>query len=419
MLKSRPCKTTLRARQGAAYILVLGVSMLVAALAYGALLVTRAKGRLASELGDAAIARQYARDAIELGRVWISNDPDWRTTQPSGVWVSNQAIGSGTFTLEASDPLDGNVANWPHDPLVLKVTAQKGYAKHILQVTLQADPIPVDGLSYALHAAGEFKPYNGILYASGHTIYCNGNLHNDAVLNGNVITGTVSKLGVVNGAVTNGAAALALPPSSVINIYESLGTLINPGTSLDEKVLGPGRNPYGVPNANGVYVVRPSGNFTIKNSRIYGTLVVIPPAGNKVIVDNSVLLHASRADFPTLLIQGDAEFKHQSVTTFLEWDVGNCNPAGAPYGGITDNDTSDSYPSEIRGLVHVTGQVTLLNSAFIRGVLLGGKTGAGSVTTEDSVKLTYTSSLRTNPPLWYTKRVDMPIQRGSWLQLAN
>src|SRR6185369_2208038 len=113
-------------------------SMVVTVMAVGAIAIVRAQARGNDALGDAAEARLYALSAIDLGRLWISQDSSWRTNRPNGIWASNQTIGNGTFTLEATDPIDGNILNRPHDPLVLKATAHKGSATQILQVTLAA-----------------------------------------------------------------------------------------------------------------------------------------------------------------------------------------------------------------------------------------------------------------------------------------
>jgi hypothetical protein len=64
--------------------------------------------------------------------------------------------------------------------------------------------------------------------------------------------------------------------------------------------------------------------------------------------------------------------------------------------GIEDNNTNDNYPSEIRGLVAVSGNLTHANNAYIRGpVIVGGSAtgGSGTLTVEHSPE-----SLITPPP---------------------
>jgi hypothetical protein len=423
MSLSQQSRSVDQPRRGSAYILILGVSMIVAALAYGALLVTRAKGRTAVELSDAAQARQYARDAIELGRVWISQDVNWRTNRTSGVWVSNQPIGSGTFTLEASDPLDGNIANLPHDLLVLKATAAKGNARHVLQVTLQARPVALPVLQYALHVGGELNISTAkTLDVTGGTASTDGALKNDGTILGNIDVATVANIGTVSGTQTIGSPPKGVPSASIFERYAALGTLISPGAVMQQVVLGPGYNPYGTPNPYGVYVVRPSSAFLVENCRVYGTLVVICPPGNRVTIDKAVLMQACRSDMPALLVQGEAEIRFDSGPAALSELLlsTNFNPMGAAFDSISDTDALDVYPSEIRGLVHVSDRVRLDGSPLIQGALICSSPDNSNACRIDGLpSIHYTPGLFTNPPLWYTTRVDLPIERGSWRQLAN
>ena len=409
-------------RRGSAYLVILGASLVIAALAYSAILVTRTRGRMATETADAAEARQIARAAIELGRLWISQDANWRTNRAAGIWASSAVMGTGFYTLEATDPVDGVLAGWPHDPLVLKATGIRGNARYVLQVTLEARPIPLQALQFAAHTAGEVHVHGDkTLNAVGGTISTNGELKNDGTIIGSIDVTVVDKLGIVTGSKVIGSAAKPLPASSIIDSYASVGTLINPGSTIDKRVLGPGLNPFGAPDINGIYVIRPTGDLTIKNSRILGTLVIILPSGKKVTFDNSMLIQPFRADMPGLLVKGNAEFHfYGGATGLTEASIStNLNPSGAPFNGTVDNDVLDIYPSEIQGLVHVTGKVDFKHTATIRGCLITNDSGNDAIDSHEMSSILYTPSLFTNPPMWYTTRVDMPVQRGTWRQLTN
>ncbi len=92
----------------------------------------------------------------------------------------------------------------------------------------------------------------------------------------------------------------------------------------------------------------------------------------------------------------------------------NLNPVGAPYHGVTDSDQSDSYPPGIMGLVHVIGNLTLVNTGLSKGVLVvDGTVKIGGALT----KLTHDPELMFNPPLGYTddpNSTAMIIRGGSW-----
>jgi hypothetical protein len=408
-------------RRGSAYLVVLGVSLIVAALAYGGILATRARSRIALEVADAAEARQYAFDAVEIAKQWISSDPNWRTTRPNGVWANNLAIGGGSCTIEGTDPADGNLANFPHDSVALKVTGRKGNSRHTVQVTFVARPEPHPALQYALHVAGQLHVLGGkTLHAGAATVSTNGTLNNGGTINGNVRALLALPAGTINGSLAIISGSVSVPDASIIDQYAAVGTQIAT-SSLDKQVLGPGVNPFGEANPNGIYVVRPGANFNIKSCRVLGTLVVICPSGKKVVIDEKVLLQAYRSDCPALIIQGDADIQFDGGDDLLDEKlIGiSLNPPGAPYNGNTNNGKGDVFPSEIQGLVHVTGKVNLKKTSKIRGALFSNSTAtllSDAVAITDTPTIVYPTSLYTSPPCWYTTAVPMTVQRGSWEQ---
>jgi len=408
-------------RRGSAYLIVIAVAMIVATLGLGTMLAIRAQLRSAHSLGDAAEARLYALSAIELARLWISQDPQWRINRTTGVWAANQQIGSGTYTLEAADPVDGNLANRPHDPLVVKATGVKGHARQRVQVTLAASPIPLPALAYPLHTGGQLHVNAGkTLTANAATLSTNGALRNDGTILGSVEVSWVQNLGIVTGTVTTGSPARAFPPAGVVDLYANLGTEISPGNTIDKQVLTPGRNPWGATNPDGVYVIRTTSDLVIKNSRIQGTLLVICP-GKKVTLDTGVLLQPYRSDYPALIVDGDAILQYSSDKALSESTAAtNFNPPGAAYKGVADSDTSDEYPSEIQGLVHVRGSLNLKNAALLRGIAIAESTNTtDAVRFEGTNEIAYDRNLYLSPPQGYTTAVQMQPAPGSWRQVAD
>ncbi len=416
------CSLQSSSRRGTAYLLVLAVTMIVATLGLGALLAVRGEARITSAAGDIAEVRLYALSAIELGRLWISKDSNWRSNRSQGVWATGQPIGSGSFTLEVTDPIDGNLANRPHDPVVMKATAVKGQARQILQVALVASPTPLPALAYPLHVGGQVHIRSGKrLTAKFATISTNGDLCNEGTITGNVEALIASNRGDVNGMVKLGVPAKAFPSSGVAEMYASLGTTIAPGNSIDKRVLGPAYNPWGATNADGVYVIRTSSNLTIRNTRIYGTLVVICPS-KRLTLDNVVLLQPVRADYPALIVTGDLELRYASTATPLSESAQavNFNPPGAPYQGAADADYLDQYPSEIQGLVHVTGTLKVSKDSLIRGAVICESTAsADAADYSEFSEIVYDPNLYANPPQGYTTEVKMVPQPGSWQQVVD
>lgn len=96
---------------------------------------------------DATYARFNAQSAIDRGLLIIEEEPSsWRSTFSAngGKPVDQQALGKGTITLTAEDPLDGNVNNGP-DPVLLTGIGLVGKAKQMFQVTLDGDGVPIEG----------------------------------------------------------------------------------------------------------------------------------------------------------------------------------------------------------------------------------------------------------------------------------
>jgi cytoskeletal protein CcmA (bactofilin family) len=408
-------------RRGSAYLVVLGVTLIVSAIAYSGILMVRARARMVSETSDAAEARQIARDAIEIGKQWIHSDANWRTTRTSGVWATNVPLSGGSFSLSGTDPADGDFKNFPHDLVLLKATAIKGSARHVLEVNVVAKPDPLPALRYAVHAGGEVHVTGGKSVSVGSgTVSTNGSLRNDGTINGNIDVLLVSNPGTVSGTRTIGSLAKDLPSTTIVDNYIALGTLIVT-SNIDKRAIGPGVNPFGALDANGIYVVRPGADLVIKNSHICGTLVV-DNAGKKVTLDNNVLLHPHRADCPALIVRGDAEIIFDGGDGLLdEKNLGvNLNPPGVPYNGITDTKDNDKFPSEIQGLIHVTGKLTMKQTARVRGAILVNSTaGSDAAKFEGTSQIIHTPTLLTSAPCWYTLSVPMVVSPGSWRQLAQ
>lgn len=406
-------------RRGSIYITVLASAMIIAVIGVAAATVVRVERRDTAMSADFAQARLYAQSAIEKGLHLIQTDPNWRLNFTSGVWASNQPIGNGTYSLEGIDLADGNLANSATDALVLKTTGVQGGARCKLQLTLTADVDPLDALQTAIHAASITVMGGKTLTATGAPASTNGllELQAGALLTGDAEAASLSNGGTITGTVTVPAPAKDMPDASVISDYAALATPIAVPTTIDKQVLAPGYNPWGATNPDGVYLISLAGTtLTITNTRIHGTLVVQNPGG-KVVLDSAVFLQNYRADYPVLIVDGDVELLYPSDGNSLSelTLLTNFNPLGAGFLGEVDTLLDDEYPSEIQGLVHVTGTLLLKQTARVRGAIIC----ENAVTADDNNEIVHEPNLYTNPPVGYTKPPVMRVSPGTWHQVVD
>lgn len=385
------CENRDRRRAGV-YVAVLSISMFVLVAGVGALLAAQANLARTVAVDDALDAQVAAASGIELGRLLIQNDPNWRTTFTSGVWRSGLALGEGSVTISGIDPNDGDLDNRPHDRLVLRATGRKGAAQHAAEVELVAAATPLDALKYGLHTAGQLHVRSGQrLAVRGAAASTDGALRNDNVIFGDVIAASVTASGLFSGSLTTSATVEPFPTIDTAELYAALGTAISPGKTMASVSLSPQSNPYGSPDPDGVYVIRQDTDLTIEGVALSGTLIVISP-GRKISVKSTVSLDPARTDYPVLVIVGNVEFLSGGVAV---------PKAGATLG--------------VRGLVHVRGTVKFSADPQVTGIMLVESTAAtDAVDVSADVSIKYDAALFRNPPQGYAKSVEMKLQPASW-----
>ena len=404
--------------RGSIYVHVLASSLLITIIGLASLAVVRVQMRSSRLARDSDEARACAVSAVELGRLYVKQDSNWRTTRPNGTWVQDEPLGAGRFTLQGIDPQDGLLSDSIYEPVVLTGMGARGIARHKVQVTLVPIIKPLTALNTCLHASGLLQvKANNRITAIGASVSTNGQLDNDATIDGNAEAQSVDHTGTVTGTLTVPGSVKPVPDAGVFGDYTSKATSVPYAANIAGVVLGPGCNPLGPTDPNGLYVINTGGgNLTIKNVRIYGTLI-IRAAGKTVTVDDAIFMQNYRSDFPVLLVEGNLVIKSKSVEGPLSEATcsTNFNPAGAPYGGTSDSDTTDQYPNEIRGLVHVKGSLSLQQTARIAG----GVICEGAVTCEGANAIIYDAALYTSPPKGYTYVEKMKVSPGSWKQVVD
>ena len=403
---------------GSIYVYVLATSILITIMGLGALAAVRVQMQSCRLAKDCGVARACAVSAVELGLLYIQQDPNWRQIRPSGIWVQDQTLGSGMLTLQGVDPGDNTLNDSEYEPLLLTGIGAKGIARHKTEVTLVPVVKPFEALNTCLHGSGLIHIKAGKrITALGAPVSTNGQLNNDGVLDGDAQAQSINHQGTITGTLTVPAPNKRMPDASLITQYASRATPIPYIATIDKAVLTYACNPWGSTDPNGLYFIDTAGNdLIIKNTRIHGTLVV-RAIGRTVTLDNAVFCQSYRSNFPALLVEGNLTIRFASASLSLSESANgtNYNPLGAPYGGMWDEDTTDEYPNEIRGLVHVRGTLSLQQTARVVGFVLCDGTTYG----EDTNTIIHDPALYACPPDGYTFVEGMTIAPGSWKQVVD
>ncbi|MBL9001335.1 MAG: hypothetical protein JNK25_09390 [Phycisphaerae bacterium] len=414
---------TARFRRGGAYLAALGLGMLVVATGVGALATARVRSRTANLTLATAAARENARSAVELGRAIISRNSNWRTARANGEWITGQQFGVGTITLSVQNP-NGALNRSELDPVVLTGTGDVGLARQSLSAQLEAVRTPLSCLTVPMSSGGLVTLNYSNVNPTGGPITSNGGITSVlATLNGDAeAVGSILGTGF-RGKTTTGVAPRVLPSSSVAAPYIADGTAIPisslPATSgvryLRQTLLSPRTNPFGPPNAAGIYIIDcASQKLIIDNCRIVGTLVILNPAAGSE-VRNGVHWTPAISNYPCLIVMGGFGLA-LSATTVSESSIGvNLNPPGAPYpypSGSSNTTTTDTYPTIIDGLVYIAGTANLSGTVRVDLLIAGGAINAGG-----TVHLTYDDTYaKSPPPGFYT--VMMRLASGSWRRVV-
>lgn len=412
------------------YILTLGSTTAVVVIGLATITLLRIERRNIQQTADSAEARLYAQSAIDLGLRIINTDMTWRLTRLQGPWTVSAPIGRGTYSLDAVDALDGDFSNNSEDHVLLTGTGivpgseTTGDAQYSLQAELQPTVPPgMDSLASAIHTRNVFianSTVNVDALISSNAIV---NITTSGVVNGDVeAVNTITVSGVLTGNATEGASVKEMPASNVLDYYIGVGTPIDitsiPGGLVEDVVFSPSSNPYGLTtNPNGIYVINcQSLDIIIQNCRIVGTLLLID-TGPASKIASSVHWEPALPNYPALMVRGN--FTFDALQTPLKEPLRGVsfNPPGTPYVGGADDDTNDVYPQLLKGLIYISGDLTVLNSISTEGhiICMGAQMDVRAPLT-----VTHDPTLIDAPPPGFERSFrPMEVIAGSWKQIVN
>lgn len=201
------------------------------------------------------------------------------------------------------------------------------------------------------------------------------------------------------------------------------------GKVIEGVVISPSSNPFPIPsggptNPDGIYVIDAEGqDLIIRNSRIEGTLIILNQGPGSEI-EGSVhwepavySTDASPQNLPALLTNADILIGLENAALDEATIGANFNPTGTPYGGVSDADMTDTYPSSIKGLIYSTGNITLETSPTIEGIVMaeGDVTVNGATLTHTYDSVYYEK----NPPPGFEGDFSLNVKAGSFKKVVD
>jgi hypothetical protein len=235
-------------------------------------------------------------------------------------------------------------------------------------------------------------------------------------------TGDISGGGVSGNKYEDQSPPRTVPDvANTLDYYLANGTAIDinsiPGQSISKQVLSPTYNPYGAANSLGIYVIDcKNQQLTIAKCRLECTLVITGVnSALPVLINNGLHWDPPFRNFPALIVQGNCTMAWRGDQQLDETaENANYNPAAAPYRGFSDSDQTDKYPGQIKGLVYVSGNLSITKPAKFDGIVIVG----GATSISDAVTVSYSTNSRDYPPPGFSEGSAMRILPQTWRRVS-
>jgi hypothetical protein len=370
-------------RRGTAYVLAIGLSLLVAVVATGTLLATRARFAGDADAVDLARVRAAAEGAVAVALARLN-------TSPTFVGGSVGTAASGNATI------DGLTMRWRIEPTesaeekglpttLIRVQADAGHATRRYQVAAIPARTPHTAFEQAIAVAGTLGISSGAsLTIDATDVATAGTL---VVTAGGTLNGSVQQVATGSSgadiALQRNLLRPTMPSTDQLAALKSAGEelsvpLTGGAITLSNLLLSPNANPYGALSQRGIYVLNAGGRVvTLTSVRIVGTLIIVNPALGSSI-GGGMLGEAAVPGAPCLIVEG-ALFLN-GIQPNLNEAVMNFNPQGSPYpfvGGSVDSDVNDVRVNRFFAPVFVTGSLAIAGQIQFAGIVVGGDCAIG------------------------------------------
>jgi hypothetical protein len=240
-----------RSRRGSAYLVTLGVSLIVSTVALSGALAVRVQLQQSNFSDDVVQAGLNARAGLDMALYRINHDASWRSHASN--WATDQTLAVGTYNFTMTDPTDGNLTDTPTDPVVVVSTGKSGSTVQKLRARLAATTPGYDCLKSAAHS-GLATQWTGATVTASQWLTSNLSIAvttsggQNAIVTANLAApaaATKDGSSVVSGQIsTAGTWPMSMPdPNHVLDYYLTNGTWLDASSLVnweDQLLVNPG-----------------------------------------------------------------------------------------------------------------------------------------------------------------------------------
>jgi hypothetical protein len=421
-------------RGGYVYLAVLFTSLIVVATVAAALSISTLNLRSESDRSGRMTALRHAESELHriaagmrTSELWRGGSThavfsDWYGITADGVGVAGSPLFRHRFS-DSDGQLDDNVA----DSVELTVHVRVDGSDAAITATLEADPVPYDFLQYSVTATDDIR------FESNAALSCERPVQvvDDCwTTSWGILTTPRLECGDAVEITLRGdlaSANVVMPSRDVLNDFVTAGTEISsaslPDTNgyltMEDIVLSPTINPFGGVDAAGIYWLDAGGGAVrISHCRLDATLAI----RNAAIIEVTGGINWSYPLTPGAILVSDSDIRFEAVEETLdEVDRAiNFNPIASPHRlNMANSDTTDVYPTELRGVIYTTGHVrvnSLENDATLR---LTGAIACQKLRIWGHLSVTQLDELITDPAVGLSDPTPMRFVRGTQRRIPS
>ncbi|MGB7346808.1 MAG: hypothetical protein WBD20_21480 [Pirellulaceae bacterium] len=437
-------KSTRRSRRrgGYLYVAVLFTSLIIVAVVTASLTLSTASTRSEFDRINRISATRLAESELHRVATQLSSNDQWRTQHTNATfteWISLRSqsgnVDSGVISSDNANSLvryqlsdaDGDLADDPHDEVVLTTHAQVGQSHVAISATLQGAYPALPILNYLVTATDDLEIESSKSLSAEGKIQVDDDCKSDAA--GILTTPTLECSGdiqfYVRGDVTS--SNVILPNQDIIDFYAEQATNLPvaslPSVSgwrqMQDIVLSPTENPYGPTSAAGVYRIDAQGNdIQISNCRIKATLVI----ENCPLVELSGGITWSYPEQADAILVADGNIRFLSNDPSLSESIRNTNfnPASTPYRNTQSNaNQSDIFPTELRGIIYADNHILCYPLTDDSPLKITGALICRDLRIHGNVSIARLSELVDSPPVAFSDWQPLQFVRGSFRRVET